>query len=159
MLSGTEVVGLLVGLGLGLLGVGPLIWLAAEAHRVGHMELTRAGYFPPAQLALVWLLSALLGGYLAARLTRWLGTLGAAQPRNWPAHLARLALACGLTALAAPLLPALILALLRGEPGQFGMCYRVAGGFVGWQSGVIVAVFLYTFRVLHQIRIAREVCP
>lgn len=159
MLSGTEAVGVGVGLGLGLLGVGPLIWLAAEAHRVGHMELTRAGYFPPSQLALVWLLSALVGGYIAARLTRWLGALGAARPRFWPGHLARLVLACGLTALAAPLLPALILALLRDEPAQFAMCYLVAGGFIGWQSGVIVAVFLYTFRVLQQIRIAREVSP
>lgn len=158
-LSRVDAVGAALGLGLGFLAAGPLLWLAAEARRIQNFELTPAGRFAPGQLVTLWLVSSGLGALLAALLARALVGTPEAPPRCWWHGLARMAAGSLVIVAVAPILPALLLGLLANSRHLALDLYLLAGSFVGWQSGLIAFVFLYTFRWLEQIRRAREVAP
>ncbi|NPV48172.1 MAG: hypothetical protein HPY69_14570 [Armatimonadetes bacterium] len=158
-LSRVDAVGAALGLGLGFLAAGPLLWLAAEARRIQNFELTPAGRFAPGQLVALWLVSSVLGSLLAALLARALVGPAGASPRPWWHGVTMMAAGSLVVVVAAPLLPALLLGLLASSRHLALDLYLLAGSFVGWQSGLIAFVFLYTFRWLEQIRRAREVVP
>jgi hypothetical protein len=154
-----DAVGAGLGLGLGLLAAGPLMWLAAEARRIQNFELTPAGRFASWQLMALWLVSSAIGTYLAGVLARALVGPRTARPRPWLGAAALLALGSVAVVLAAPVLPALLLGAVAASRLLAWNLYLTAGSFVGWQSGLIAFVFLYTFRWLEQIRRTREVVP
>lgn len=160
-LSRLETAGAAVGAATGLIAVAPLLWLASEAHRTGDVSLSPAARFQPWELIVVWAGGALVGGYLAALLTRLLLRVQEAhtRPLKWPQHLLHLLVGTIITMLVAAAPAAGLLALLNPHPGAFFALYLIAGGLVGWQSGVIALVFLYTFQTLDQIRRSKESNP
>lgn len=158
-LSRVDAVGVALGLGLGFLAAGPLMWLAAEASRVQNFELTPAGRFATWQLVALWLASSAIGALLAAVLARTLVGPREAWPRPWWRAAAVMATGGLVVAVFAPVLPALLLGAWA-RSGHLALdLYLLAGSFIGWQSGLIAFVFLYTFRWLEQIRRVREVAP
>ena len=153
-MSRVDLVGAALGMGVGLVAAGPLMWLAEEARRAGNTDLTPAGRFASWQLLAVWGGGSLVGSFVAAVLARALIRPGAAaRGLAVAAHLLAGSIVVGVLA---PVLPALLLGLREGSLRLAWECYTVAGGFVGWQSGLIAFVFLYTFRWLEQVRRARE---
>ncbi|MBU0609793.1 MAG: hypothetical protein KKI08_18050 [Armatimonadetes bacterium] len=144
-----EQVALLLGALISLGAAAPLVWLSAEAQRIGHMELTAASHLYPRALLLVWLGGAVVGGLLAAKLAR--GVSRAAAGRGGVlGHALRLAGGAWLIAVLSPLPVALVALAVTRQPDTFSLYYVSSGGAVGWQPGVISFVFLYTFRVLEQ---------
>ena len=137
-----------LGAALGLVAAGPLVWLSAEAHRTGNAELSPAASLFPRQLLLVWLSSAVVGGLLAAALSRLAGR----EPRGMARHLLRLLGGIAMIVLLAPLPAALIATLALRSAETFYAYYVVSGGLIGWQSGVVGFVFLYTFRAVERRR-------
>jgi len=144
-----EQVALLLGALISLGAAAPLVWLSAEAQRIGHMELTAASHLYPRALLLVWLGGAVVGGLLAATTARRLSH-GPADRRRLLGHALALAGGAAFIALLAPLPVALVALAVTRQPDTFSLYYVSSGGAVGWQPGVIGFVFLYTFRVLEQ---------
>jgi hypothetical protein len=144
LLTRLDLLGITLGAILGLVAAGPLVWLSAEAHRTGNVELSRAASLFPRQLLLVWLSSALCGGLLAAALSR----LSGRGPRGLAGHLLRLAGGIAMIVLLSPLPAALIAMVVLRSAAAFTAYYVVSGGLIGWQSGVVSFVFLYTFRAV-----------
>lgn len=154
-LSRLECWGCLVGAVTGLIAAAPLLWLAAEAHRIGHAELIRAARFQPWELVGLWFGGMLVGSLLAVHLARGLLRVQGLQPVHWPQHLLHLFLGAVIIMVVAAVPAALLLGLLQG-PRSFLDLYLIGGGLVGWQSGVIAYVFLYTFNMLDQVRRHKE---
>lgn len=155
-LSGLEILGVLLGAGTGLVSAAPLLWLALEAEQLGNVPLLSTAGFQSWELLVLWAGSALVGGYLAANLTRYLSALNNVAAYRWVQYLLHLCVGVVIIMLLAPLPVALLLGPWLGGIVQ---SYVVGGGLVGWQSGVIAFVFLYTFRTLEQIRHTRESGP
>lgn len=160
-LSRLEFAGAAVGAVTGLIAAAPLLWLAVEAHRTGDVSLSPAARFQPWELVVIWAGGALVGGYLAALLARLLLRVQETsnQPLKWSHHVLHLLVGAIVIMLVAAAPAAGLLALLNPHPGAFFALYLVAGGLVGWQSGVIALVFLYTFQTLDQIRRNKEHNP
>jgi hypothetical protein len=160
-LSRLELAGALVGAATGLIAAAPLLWLAVEAHRTDDVSLSAAARFQPWELIVIWGGGAIVGGYLAALLTRLLLRVQEAsvRPLRWSQHVLHLLAGAVAIMLVAAAPAAGLLALLNPHPGAFIALYLVAGGLVGWQSGVIALVFLYTFQTLDQIRRNKERNP
>jgi hypothetical protein len=155
-LTRLELVGGAVGAGTGLIAAAPLLWLAAEAHRVNDAGLSPAARFRPWELLVLWGAGALIGAALAAWLTRAFVRLSDVQRLHWGQHLLHLFAGAVLIIVVAPALPGLLLARLTPGGNDFLACYLVGGTLVGWQSGVIAYVFLYTFRMLDHLRNPKE---
>ena len=155
-LTRLELVGGAVGAGTGLIAAAPLLWLAVEAHRVHNVGLSPAARFRPWELLVLWGAGALIGALVAAWLTRAFLRLNDVQRLHWAQHLLHLFAGAIVIIIAAPALPALLLAWLVPGNNDFLAFYLVGGTLVGWQSGVIAYVFLYTFRMLDAIRSAKE---
>jgi hypothetical protein len=141
-LTRLDALGIGLGAALGLMAAAPLLWLSAEAHRTDNPELSRAASLFPRQLLGVWLCSAVVGGLLAAALSRLTGGGAAGMAR----HLLRLLGGIAAIVLLAPLPAALIATLALRSAEAFTAYYLISGGLIGWQSGVVSFVFLYTFR-------------
>ena len=154
-LSRLDLAGAAVGAVTGLIAAAPLLWLASEAHRTGDVAISPAAGFKPVQLLVMWAVGALLGGYLAALLTRAFMRLQPFPRPNWGQYVLHLFSGASLIVILAPALPAALLALV-GSQSRFLELYLIAGGLVGWQSGVIALVFLYTFRMLDRIHRNKE---
>ena len=152
-LTKVEMVGVLLGAVMGLAATAPLLWLAAEARRISHPEITPAARFLPGELLLLWLGGSVIGGYLAAHLSRPLRDLPeAALRRGRLSLLWRLLGGCLLLVLVAPAPMAIVLGLIKGGPRAIPGVYLVGGALVGWEPAVIAFVFLYTFRLLERLR-------
>ena len=160
-LSRLEFVGAAVGAATGLIAAAPLLWLAFEAHRTGDISLSPAGRFQPWELLVTWAVSAVVGGYGAALFTRLLLRVDEAtnRPVRWPRYLLHLVAGTLLIMLIAPAPSAALLSHFTPYPGAFFELYLVAGALVGWQSGVIALVFLYTFQTLNHLRRTKETEP
>jgi hypothetical protein len=154
-LSRLDLAGAAVGAVTGLIAAAPLLWLAAEAHRVGDFGLSPAASFRPPELLMMWAAGALLGGYLAALLTKAFMRLQPLPKPHWGQYVLHLFSGASIIIIVAPALPAALLALLNAQ-SHFLELYLIAGGLVGWQSGVITLVFLYTFRMLERIHRNKE---
>jgi hypothetical protein len=154
-LSWLEIAGAAVGAVTGLIAAAPLLWLASEAHRTGDVGISPAASFRPVELLVMWAVGALLGGYLAALLSRAFMRLQPLARLNWSQYALHLFGGASIIIILAPALPAALLAL-TGTQNHFLELYLIAGGLVGWQSGVIALVFLYTFRMLERIHRNKE---
>ncbi|MGE5530924.1 MAG: hypothetical protein ACM3VW_02245 [Bacteroidota bacterium] len=154
-LSWLEIAGAAVGAVTGLIAAAPLLWLASEAHRTGDFSISPAASFKPVELLVMWATGALLGGYLAALLTRAFMRLQPLPKPHWGQYALHLFGGASIIIIVAPALPAALLALV-GAQSHFLELYLIAGGLVGWQSGVITLVFLYTFRMLERIHRNKE---
>lgn len=153
--SRLDLAGAAVGAATGLIAAAPLLWLAAEAHRTGDLTISPSAGFRPLELLVMWAVGALLGGYLAALLTRSFMRLQPFSGPHWGQYVLHLLGGASIIIIAAPALPAALLALIATQ-SRFLELYLIAGGLVGWQSGVITLVFLYTFRMLERIHRNKE---
>ncbi|MHB8994053.1 MAG: hypothetical protein ACYC63_02265 [Armatimonadota bacterium] len=153
--SRLDLAGAAVGALTGLIAAAPLLWLAAEAHRTGDLTMSPAADFRPLELLAMWAVGSLLGGWLAALLTRAFMRLQPLPRPRWGQYVLHLCGGASIIIIVAPALPAALLALVATQ-SHFLEFYLIAGGLVGWQSGVITLVFLYTFRMLERIHRNKE---
>jgi len=147
-LTRLDALGISLGAALGLAAASPLVWLSAEAHRTGNAELSPAAALYPRALLLVWLSSAVFGGLLAAALSQW----ATGEDGGLWRHAGRLAGGIALIAVLAPLPAGVVAAVALRSATAFMTYYAISGGLIGWQSGVVSFVFLYTFRVMERRR-------
>jgi len=152
-----------LGAAMGLVAAAPLVWLTVEAQRTGNFGLSRTATFYLWELGALWLGGALTGGWLAALLSRALlreplggraadGSADSAQPVPLARRLLHLVLGTIIIIILAPAPAALVLAFAYRQVAALVDFYLIGGGLIGWQSGVIAFVFLYTFEVLEKRR-------
>ncbi|MEN6304044.1 MAG: hypothetical protein ABFD96_15035 [Armatimonadia bacterium] len=162
-LAHLELVATGLGAAMGLVAAAPLVWLTVEAQRTGNFGLSRTATFYLWELGALWLGGALTGGWLAALLSRALlreplgagaadCPAGGGQPVPLARRLLHLVLGTIIIIILAPAPAALVLAFAYRQVAALVDFYLIGGGLIGWQSGVIAFVFLYTFEALERRR-------